>query len=259
MPAFNAAESIRDSVCRLRAALSDVAGPLEFVVVDDGSCDDTASCVRSLAAEDPAIRLLRSRRNLGKGLALHLGVYRARHPKVLLTDADAPFSTESYRDVVRLIDEGAPIVLGSRRLEASRILIQLDVLGYAFRRHLIGIGFNRVVRLLTGLPYTDTQCGLKALDRDVALELFQHLRLGGFIFDVELMLAARAKGIPAVEAPVCIVYEHAKSGLQVALDSWRMGLALLRVAARDWRGVYRSPALEITPERLSELADEADS
>jgi len=258
MPAFQAAESIHDSIHRVRDSLSDLTDTLEFVVVDDGSSDETSARVRALAADDSAIRLLRNRRNLGKGMALHLGVYRARHPKVLLTDADAPFSAESYRDVVRQLDAGAPVVLGSRRLETSRILIQLNVLGYAFRRHLIGIGFNRMVRLLTGLGFTDTQCGLKALDRAVALELFRQVGVGGFIFDVELLLAARVQGIPVVETPVCVLYEHAKSGLDVALDSWRTGLSLLRVATRDRRGAYRLAKPGLTPDRFSELSEEVD-
>jgi dolichyl-phosphate beta-glucosyltransferase len=257
LPAHNAGEAIARSIRWLREQLVGLVDAVEFIVVDDGSSDDTADRMRELTRENPDVRLLSNRQNLGKGMALYLGVFAARHSKVLLTDADAPFSEDSYRRVIGELNAGAPVVIASRRLKDSQILICLDVMGYAARRHLIGLAFGRLVRLLTGLDCSDTQCGLKALDRGVALELFRHLHRGGFVFDIELLLAARERGIPVVEIPVCIVYEQTRSSLDVALDSWRMGVALLAIARRQRRGGYRAPAAALTAQRFLELADES--
>ena len=65
-----------------------------------------------------------------------------------------------------------------------------------------GIVFNLVMRLITGLPFADTQCGFKIFRREAAGRIFQLQRLDGFSFDVEDLFIARTLGIPTIEIPV---------------------------------------------------------
>ena len=65
-----------------------------------------------------------------------------------------------------------------------------------------GIVFNRIMRLITGLPFADTQCGFKLFRRDAARRVFPLQRLDGFSFDVEDLFVARTLGIPTIEVPV---------------------------------------------------------
>jgi dolichyl-phosphate beta-glucosyltransferase len=69
-------------------------------------------------------------------------------------------------------------------------------------RELSGIVFNLVMRLVTGLPFEDTQCGFKLYHRDAALLIFPRQQLDGFGFDVEDLFIARKLGISSIEVPV---------------------------------------------------------
>lgn len=258
VPAFNAAEFIGDTIAALRQELAGVTERLELVVVDDGSRDATARTVAELRGRHADVRLLRNRTNLGKGLAVYAGVLASRHTHVCFTDADLAFSPGSYARVVRRAVETGAFVVASRRLPDSEIQVRMEVLGYASRRHLIGVAFNHMVRLALSLKYRDTQCGLKAFERRTGIELFRRVRSTGFLFDIELFLAARELGTMIEEIPVRIVYNDFKSSVRLAGDSARFlaGLAQIwkRASAREY--ATANPMME--PEVVWRKTEEVD-
>ena len=69
-------------------------------------------------------------------------------------------------------------------------------------REISGMVFNRVMRLVTGLKFQDTQCGFKLYHRDAARLIFPCQQLDGFGFDVEDLFIARKLGIASIEVPV---------------------------------------------------------
>ena len=146
---------------------------------------------------------------------------------------------ESYQRAAGALAGGAPAVIGCRRRSDSQVLLRFDALRYVAERHLIGIALNRLIRALTGLSHTDTQCGLKGFERSRALALFERVDEAGFLFDIELLLAARATGTPVEEVPVCVIYEDSKSTLHFTADAWRTFGGLTRIARRIRSGVLR--------------------
>lgn len=255
LPAFNQEEAIGGTVAALREELRPLASGLEFIVVDDGSSDGTPAAAARLCRESGDVRLLRQPRNLGKGMAIYVGLLASRHATVCFTDADLAFSAGSYARVVERA-RGRPFVTASRRLPDSDILVRMHVLGYAARRHFVGVTFNALVRAFLGMPYRDTQCGLKVFDRRVGIDLFRRVRSPRFLFDIELFLAARAAGIPVEEVPVCVAYHDFKSSVKLTAESARMFLGLLGIWRRELRGVYRFPNPEMDPGAATVLATE---
>jgi len=256
IPVFNHAGGIGKTVAALREELRPLTPQLEFIIVDDGSTDGTAVAAARLCTAATDVRLLRNRGNLGKGLAVYVGLLAARYPNVCFTDADLPFSPGSYARVLQRILLGHPFSVASRRMPDSEILVRMEVLGYAARRHLIGVAFNYMVRTCLGLQCRDTQCGLKAFDRQVGMELLCRVRSSRFLFDIELFLAARDAGIPVDEVPVCIVYNDFKSSVKLAADSTRMLLGLIAICARYRLGRYRSPNPAMAPDAVRNWAQE---
>jgi hypothetical protein len=126
----------------------------------------------------------------------------------------------------------------------------MEVLGYASRRHLIGVAFNHMVRLALSLPYRDTQCGLKAFERDAGIALFRRVRSSGFLFDIELFLAARELGTAIEEIPVRIVYNDFKSSVRLAGDSARFLAGLARIWKQASAGEYATVNPEMEPDRI---------
>jgi dolichyl-phosphate beta-glucosyltransferase len=165
----------------------------EIVVVDDGSRDNTAQ-----EAETAGARVLRNRRNYGKGYSVRRGILDAKGDWVLFSDADLSTPIEEVETLWSAVErKGALCAIGSRALERSLIGVHQPVF-----RETMGRIFNLLVRLETGLPFQDTQCGFKLFEASVAREIFGRQRLDGFGFDVEVLFIAKHRGCRTVEVPV---------------------------------------------------------
>jgi len=94
------------------------------------------------------------------------------------------------------------------------------------------------MRLLTGLPFHDTQCGFKLYEAKAAREIFRRQRLERFGFDAEVLFIAKRMGFRCVEVPVR--WSHSE-GTKVSMfrDSLNMFLDLLRIRWNGLRGWYR--------------------
>jgi dolichyl-phosphate beta-glucosyltransferase len=199
IPAFNEERRLPSTLDTLLAWLA--TGDwrdAEVLIVDDGSRDGTARLVEERSAADARIRLVRNPGNRGKGYAVRHGMLEARGEWVLMSDADLSAPITELPPLFRAVAAGnAAIAIGSRALDRSLIGVH-----QTRARELSGIFFNLVMRLITGLPYADTQCGFKLYRRDAAREIFSRQLLDGFGFDVEDLVIAKVLGIAAVEVPV---------------------------------------------------------
>jgi len=170
----------------------------EIVVVDDGSRDATARLAQSIASHDSNIRLLRNPGNRGKGYAVRNGVQNSRGEWVLVTDADLSTPIEELEKLwIAANATGAQVVIGSRALDRSLIGVHQPLL-----RESAGKLFNLSVRAVTGLPFKDTQCGFKLIERKAGCEIFRRQRVERFGYDVEALLIARFLGYQIAEVPV---------------------------------------------------------
>ena len=100
VPAHNEAVGIERSVRSLSG--SRYAGELEVIVVDDGSTDETATIVETLAL--PGVRLLRQA-NAGKAAALNRALAGASHDILVTVDADTVFEPETLSVLVQRFRE----------------------------------------------------------------------------------------------------------------------------------------------------------
>ena len=77
-------------------------------------------------------------------------------------------------------------------------------------REYSGRFFNLVMRMTTGLPFLDTQCGFKLFRRDAAQAIFSRQKLDGFSFDVEDLYIAKKLGIAVVKCRCAGVTSRAR-------------------------------------------------
>jgi len=210
--------------------------PVEVLVVDDGSVDGTAGVVRQFAESHAGTRLLENPGNRGKGYSVRHGMQEATGDWVLFTDADLSAPIGEFATLMKVARErSAGVVIGSRALDRS--LIGVHQSGF---REWAGRLFNFFMRTLTGLRFSDTQCGFKLFSAGAAREIFSRQRLDGFGFDVEALFIARMLGFATVEIPVR--WNHVE-GTKVSMfrDSAGMFVDLLRVRWNHLRGLYRQP------------------
>lgn len=194
IPAYNEAERLGSTLERAVAYLSRRGAPYEVLVVDDGSRDRTIQVAEGYS--DRGVRVIRHERNRGKGAAVRTGMLASQGTEVLLSDADASTPIEELEKLERSL-AAAPVVFGSRAVDGADVRQHQP-----FYRELMGKTFNRIIRLLGVRGVSDTQCGFKLLDGDVARELGAELTVEGFAYDVELVWLARRRGYPIAEVGV---------------------------------------------------------
>lgn len=170
----------------------------EIIVVDDGSRDATSAVTDEYSKPPSPIRLLRNPGNRGKGYAVRHGMLDAGGEWVLYTDADLSTPIEEVQILYSTATkQDAAIAIGSRAVDRSLVEVHQPM----FREY-SGRFFNLVMRVLTGLPFRDTQCGFKLYRGDAAKAIFSRQEQDGFSFDVEDLVIAKKLGLLAVEVPV---------------------------------------------------------
>jgi len=196
IPAFNEEQRLPDTLDRITSWLAAKSwDQTEILVVDDGSRDGTAKLAESYGR---GVRLLRNPGNRGKGYAVRHGMLEANGEWILYTDADLSAPIEEFDKLCVAAATGkAQAAIGSRALDRSLVKVH-----QAPFREYSGRFFNLVMRMTTGLPFLDTQCGFKLFRRDAAQAIFSRQKLDGFSFDVEDLYIAKKLGIAVVEAPV---------------------------------------------------------
>jgi len=95
VPAYNEAVGIERAV---RSLVTSDYPEFEVIVVDDGSTDGTAELVEALGLSN--VLVLRQP-NRGKPAALNRGIQAARHPVVVMVDADTVFEPGTLRNLVQ--------------------------------------------------------------------------------------------------------------------------------------------------------------
>jgi dolichyl-phosphate beta-glucosyltransferase len=228
IPCFNEAARISKTLRATLDYLARAAPESELIVVNDGSTDATASITREVFSNTKiATRLLKNFPNRGKGAAVRSGLLAAQKPIGLFSDADLSTPLEETPKLIEPISNGEiEIAFGSRAIDRSLIGQHQP-----WRREQAGRMFNLLVRVATGLPFWDTQCGFKAFRLDVCRPIIEAARIDGFAFDVELLYLAQRAGLRIREIPVR--WNHAEgSKVRFVHDSLRMLREVIALRAR---------------------------
>ena len=237
IPAYNEEARIGESLRLTIEYLERCAPESELIVINDGSTDATGAIAReALAPAKVQTRLLENFPNRGKGAAVRKGLLASEKPIGLFFDADLSTPLDQTPKVIEPIARGeVDIAFGSRALDRSLIGQH-----QSWRREQGGRVFNVVVRLATGLPFWDTQCGFKAFRLDVCRPILEAARIAGFAFDVELLYLAYRSDLRLREVPVR--WNHSEgSKIEFVRDSLRMlgEVMALRKSARLASGSAR--------------------
>jgi dolichyl-phosphate beta-glucosyltransferase len=205
----------------------------EIIVVDDGSTDDTAAAVTSIAATESRLRLLRNDTNRGKGFTVRRGMLDAAGDAVLFSDADLSTPIEEYDKLLGFLD-GHELVIASRSLPDSDVAVRQPAY-----REMMGRIFNVFVQVLLVRGVIDTQCGFKLMRADAARAIAGLMRIDRFSFDVEMIVIARRLGYRYVDVPVRWI-NSAGSRVHPVRDSVNMMLDLFRIKLYDIAGYYKT-------------------
>lgn len=178
IPAYNEGDHVAAQVEAVRAVMERSGWEYEIIVVDDGSRDRTAEEAHATGA-----RVLRRRRNRGYGAALRLGISRARHDWILITDADGTYPVDAIPELLARADENE-MVVGARLGTTVKIPLA---------RRPAKWFLNRLASYLAGQHLPDINSGLRLM-RKALVERYEFLLPDGFSFTTTITLASACNG-----------------------------------------------------------------
>ena len=236
IPAYNEEARIGRSLMSVAEYLEAQNYSSELVIVDDGSSDGTREKVRQVARElrVPLI-LLSYARNAGKGYALKAGFACAAGRQILFCDADLASPIEEISRLLEVLNDGADVAIGSRRLDGSNISVHQP-----WVRERLGKAYTWLVRWLIA-DVSDATCGLKAFRREAGQDLFGRLRIHGWSFDAEILSLTRRLGHRIDEVPVRWA-DQAGTRVRLLRDSIGSLIGLVRILLFAISGAHRTLA-----------------
>jgi len=222
VPAHNESARIAKTLVEYLDAFEDS----EVLLVLNACTDDTEAVAYNAARGRTNLRLLHIDHAVGKGGAVRAGFLAARAPVVGYVDADGATSGAEMRRIFEMVGPGVDGVIASRWSFGAQIAVAQPLL-----RRVAGRCFNAIVRLLFGLPYTDTQCGAKVFSSEAIGEIAPRLEVSNFAFDIDVLYALRRAGRKVIEVPT-VWNDVGGSKLRIADASRSMLQAILRLRIR---------------------------
>jgi dolichyl-phosphate beta-glucosyltransferase len=201
----------------------------EIIFADDGSKDNSYNLITQFiknfkANNKTKIKVIKLKRNFGKGAALKLGVKNAKHEWILTADIDMSVSLFQISNWIKkkLIDRKYFVYFGSRAHEKS--IVKKKKL-----RDILGDIMRFFVYTILNIKIKDTQCGYKLYKKKIAKLTFSKLKNSGFDHDLEIILFLKSKRIKIMELPVKWIHKN-NSSLNIFWDPIKMlvGIFLLK-------------------------------
>ena len=248
LPAHDEEATVADVV---RRAPTEVHGhPVEVVVVDDGSTDETAALARDAGATVHSLD-----RNRGLGAAVRSGLawsVERRAAAVAFLDADGEYAPEELADLVAPIVEGrADYVIGSRFAGLPR-----DMRPHRwFGNRVLTLGMKLLVRRWGVRGLSDGQSGYRALSPAAAARAeIVH----DFNYAQVLTLDLVAKGYRYAEVPISYRFRrHGRSFVRLVPYLWRVVPAIwceLRTTSGPTPIPATDPAMDPVPLLVGDAA-----
>lgn len=232
IPAYNEEVVIKKTLEKVAEYLEKRYPSYEIIVVCDGCKDNTARLAEEAAKANHKIQVLDRKTNMGKGFSVRQGCLEAKGNYVIFTDADLSTPIDEIEKLLKWLEEGYDIAIGSRALKESDIQVR-----QAWYRQTMGKIFNLLVQTLAIKGIKDTQCGFKGFKKEVTRKIFQRQTINGFGFDVEVIYIARMLGYRIKEVPVRWL-NRAASKVNPLTHPLQMLTDLIRIRLRGWKGAY---------------------
>jgi glycosyltransferase involved in cell wall biosynthesis len=213
MPAFNEELTVKSSINEMRELLAKEGVTAEFIVVDDGSRDDTARQAKSAGA-----RVIQHRSNRGYGASLKTGIAEASHDIIAITDADGTYPAHYLPEMLVEL-EHADMVVGART--GNDVHIPL------IRRPAKWV-LNVLANYVSGKKIPDLNSGLRIFRREVVMQYFPILP-DQFSFTTTITMAMLCDKYAVSYIPIDYRKRSGRSKI-VPWDAGSFAILILRIA-----------------------------
>ena len=210
MPCLDEALTLRTCIRRAKQFLATLDIATEIIIADNGSTDGSIQICKE---ED--VKCLRVPER-GYGAALHYGIMAASGTHIIFGDSDDSYHFDECAPFYEKLHQGADLVVGNR----FRGGVEKGAMPF-LHRYLGTPVISFLGRKAFGVPYTDFNCGLRAITKRAYLELGMQAR--GMDFITEMLAKAGNLKLRIEEVPVRL-YKDGRNRpphLRTWQDGWR--------------------------------------
>jgi dolichyl-phosphate beta-glucosyltransferase len=202
-PVYNEASRLKKSFFKINNFLiKKKFTEIEIIFVDDGSYDCSNKLIQKFINQKCFIykkvkfKLIKLKKNYGKGFALKQGVKYATKNWILTSDID---QSVSLNQIIKwknhYVTNSCSVYFGSRLIDGSKVKKTKT-------RYLFGILFRLITMVLFKKFKLDTQCGFKLYKQKNAKKIFSNLHIAGFSHDIEILIICSKLKYNFKELPV---------------------------------------------------------
>jgi glycosyltransferase involved in cell wall biosynthesis len=233
IPAYNAEKTIEKVFLRIPEQVKQRIK--RYIVVNDGSTDNTERALERIYNKYPSLVILRHETNRGYGAAektlLNYALKEGADVTILL-HSDGQYSPEKIPALLNPFDiDQADLVQGSRMLGKGALAGGMPLYKFLANKCLTAIE-----NVSFGMNMAEFHSGYMVYSRKTLLEVPFNLLSESFIFDLEMIVMAKIKGLRIIEVPIPTIYADEVSHL----NPIKYGFDVLSVIWRYLRGKYHS-------------------
>lgn len=197
LPTYNEAENIATMIQKLRSI------GCEVLVADDNSPDGTWKIVQDFAEKDTKVHLLRRMEKKGRGFAGAEAFAKAvlmGAQYIVEMDADRSHRPEDVPKLLKALDDGAQVVIGSRFIPGGQDTRD------SYLRILLTKFSSAYARFFLNIPFADPNSGFRAFKAEVFDKIDPgSIQSPGPGIVHEVLYKAHLAGLKIVEVPIVFI------------------------------------------------------
>ena len=206
--------------------------PLEIIFVNDGSTDTSKKKIINFTNKNKKkffntkIKLISYKKNMGKGYAVKRGLLSSKCEWIITCDVDMSVLPDQFLIWVKkkFIKNKKHAYFGNR--EDKKSVVQALLI-----RRIIGLILHTIILFLFNINISDTQCGFKVFHSNYIKKIFKKIKMKGYVYDIEVALALKQKGIEIIELPLTWVHKKG-SKVNIISDSIKLFFDLIILKMR---------------------------
>jgi len=220
VPAYNAEKTLESVIKRIPKNF--MKKIYEIILVDDGSKDKTYQVAKKLG-----LKIIKHLKNKGYGSAQKTGFSAALKDGadfVILLHSDGQYAPEYLPKIIKpLLNSECDAVFGSRMLGGSVLNGGMPVHRYIGNKFLTSIE-----NIIFGMNISEFHSGYRAYSKKALENINFDLDSNSFVFDSEILVQIKDKGMKIGEVPIPTFYGHEISYLK----PMKYGFEILKVMSR---------------------------